>query len=69
MRLTVPASLHGAPVRPGAARIRYVPVHCIHRQASIHRGNRSDPPPGVAGALLCGGCDVRGQGEAITRSP
>jgi hypothetical protein len=44
MRLAAPASLHEAPARAGAARIRCAPVHQIHRQARIHRGIRSDPP-------------------------
>ncbi len=45
------------------------PVHRIRRRARIRRANRRAPPPGVAPAVSCGGCDVRGGGGAIIRSP
>ena len=41
----------------------------IHRRAGNHRGNRRVPPPGVAPAAFCGGCDVRGGGGGVMRSP
>jgi site-specific DNA recombinase len=42
---------------------RGTPVHLIHRGARIHRGNRRTPPPGVAVAVSCGGCDGQGRGR------
>jgi hypothetical protein len=63
MRLTGPASLHGAPARAGTARIRCAPGHRTHRGARIHRSNRRTPPPGVAVAESSGGCDVQGRGD------
>ena len=44
--------------------IRGTPAHQNNRRARIHRGNRRTAPAGVAPAMSCDGCDVRGRGAA-----
>ena len=63
VRLGDPAILHAQRPTGGTARTQSPPAHRIHREARIRRGNRRIPPPGVAGTLLCGGCDGRGGGD------
>lgn len=43
MRLKVSASLPVAPARAGAVRIRYAPIHPVHRQARIRHTNSRHP--------------------------
>jgi site-specific DNA recombinase len=42
---------------------RGTPVHSIHRQARIHRGNRRTPSAWRGGSGSCGGGDVLGRGR------